>query len=109
MINAPEQSVCRAYWQSGSSIASCRASMASTSPLRELRSGTCRSMMAVISSDRCTPMAETLRQSEVISARKTSIWKSREVRTSSRGLLSRPSSIRAASSTTSTISASAPI
>lgn len=86
--NAPEQSACRAYWQSGSSMVSCRDSMASTLPLRAAKRGDCSSIRAVMSSERWTHMAETLRQREFMSVRNASSWKVRERWISSRGLFS---------------------
>ena len=107
--NAPEQSVCRAYWHSGSSMVSCKAPTAATSPLREEKSEVCSSMRSVISSERWTPMTETFRHREVISERKAPIWKVRAFSVSARGLLSCPSRSRATNSTASSRSANAPM
>ena len=86
IANAPEQSTCRPYWHSGSSIVSCKASTAFISPLREEKSDVCSSMRSVMSSERWTPITETFRHRDSISEANASMRKFNDVTSSSRGL-----------------------
>ena len=112
MTNAPEQSVCRTYCPSGSSMASSTAPVAATFPASSSKESPCRasvsSSSAVMSAERWRLITETLPHRASMSFWKTSSWSSSARCISAFGLLSSPkrnspAHSAAVSSTTSAI------